>query len=183
MCVRTCVLTLLSTACRETTLRPFAARAPRWLIEHSVMSPPFHWGLSQSAQARLLNRLPHRHHSPILDEDLGAWRDCFKGWQRDGEPCYHWYSTRPLSYLYSLNLTGWSCMRVIQLPAVCWLNPVRFHVFMTPLLASTFYVLDSKRDYSCYKVNRRRLDVTVPALHSWHHGWNMHCTCSKWLHA
>lgn len=40
----------------------------RWLIEHSVMSPPFHWGLSQSAQARFLNRRPHRHHSPILDE-------------------------------------------------------------------------------------------------------------------
>lgn len=68
MCVRMCVLTLLSAACWGTTLRPFAAWAPRWLIEHSVMSPPFHWGPSQSAQARLLNRCPHRHHSPILDE-------------------------------------------------------------------------------------------------------------------
>lgn len=79
MCVHTCVLTLPSLACRGTTLRPFAARAPRWLIEHSVMSPPFHWGLSQSAQTRLLSRRPHRHHSPILDESsFGGLKGLFQ---------------------------------------------------------------------------------------------------------
>ncbi len=36
-----------------------------WALCHVTS---LHWGLSQSAQARLLNCRPHRHHSPILTE-------------------------------------------------------------------------------------------------------------------
>ena len=108
------------------------------------------WGPSQSAQARLLNCRPHRHHSPILTESS------FRG----PRGLFPRLTERALLQLIQHRATGlftfsqpeclklcvWVCVSVCvcwtHFPAVCWLNSVRFHVFMTPLLADTLSALD-----------------------------------------
>lgn len=137
-----------------------------WALCHVTS---LHWGPSQSAQARLLNcRRPHRHHSPILTESsLRAPEGPF---QRLTERALLQLIRHQATGLFTFSQPEWLnlcvCVRETHFPAVCWLNPVRFHVFMMLLLADTFSVLDSKLDYRCCELNWPRLChhyVTVQA--------------------
>lgn len=89
-CACVCVSVCVCVHCPPSAAEHFAAVWPRWLIEHSVMSPPFRWGRSQSARPALGSRRPRRHHSPVLDESgFRGLKGLFpRSWRRDGEPCY-----------------------------------------------------------------------------------------------
>lgn len=129
-----------------------------WALCHVTS---LHWGVSQSAQARLFNRRLHSHRSPILTES--SFRGPEGPFHRLKErervllhPIWH-QATRLCTFAQPecFKLCVFGSERETHVPAVCWLNPVRVHVFMTPLLADTFRVrFKAGLEMLCSKLTR-----------------------------
>jgi len=118
-----------------------------WALCHVTT---LHWGMNQSAQARLLNCRPRRRRSLIVAESSFMAPEGFfsRLTERERAPRYNWFSIEQLAYLHFLNLSGWRNVFVCVLDSLWWVlllkTYVRFNVFIMLILADTFSLLDLK---------------------------------------
>lgn len=136
-----------------------------WALCHVTS---LHRGTSQSAQARLLNCCPHKHHSPILTESIfrspeGLFNRFTECLVTTDTAWSHWFI-----YILSTWMVGRMCVCVWVLdllPCSLMLKTLlKFHVLLMLLLADTSSILQSQLDCRCWLCIS---ELCLKLLHLW----------------